>query len=372
MAPESFQWEEPFRTVDPRSLEQELDRLFREHGARTRATMLNLLAVCGKGQEVTQVMEALAHLVRHHPARVLVLDRCGTAPGVEARVTALCHRPLTEGPQVCCEVVTLCSRPEEVAAPVSVALSLLVPDLPVILWWVGSWDPEDPLLVRLLPTVDGLILDLDQALQWPGALAHPLQWLEGGRLEWMGDLTWYRLAPWREALATLFETQDRRRLLEEATLLHLGIAEAARPGWTAPGGLLLAWMKRVLGWRLQTPLQVLHADQWAGKVRAAPRSLMLRLQREPVEEDQPPGLRHLFLQGAAGGLLQVEWDGKAFQVRWERGPWEPLILPSVQVQLARHPTAPLCQALEEVGQGDLYLEVLRELQVLLGHSRYMR
>jgi hypothetical protein len=114
---------------------------------------------------------------------------------------------------------------------------LHVPDLPVFVWVLGTPAWDDELLVRLLEVADRVVVDT-RAAGDPVAL---LGALDGSARDdrWApGDFEWSRLAPWREAVASLFDEPSTAALparLERAVVRYGAggsrIAPALLAGW---------------------------------------------------------------------------------------------------------------------------------------------
>jgi glucose-6-phosphate dehydrogenase assembly protein OpcA len=88
---------------------------------------------------------------------------------------------------------------------------LLVPDLPVFVWRPGALAWDDELLGRLLDVADRFIIDSASCTDATAVLSD----LAGRKRDdrWSpGDFAWSRLAPWREAVAALFDAPDTAHL----------------------------------------------------------------------------------------------------------------------------------------------------------------
>jgi glucose-6-phosphate dehydrogenase assembly protein OpcA len=193
--------------VDVNALHKELRRLWDESegtGVITRACTRNLIALARDEKEAERATAIVAELTARHPSRAFVVTAVADAPDtLEALLSAHCSLR-GGGRHVCCEQITLHVGASARRRAAGAIVSLLVPDLPVVVWCLGAPDPEDPLLVALFDVADRVIVD-------SRALADPIAALEtmtsGERDgEWScGDFEWGRLEPWREAVARLFE-----------------------------------------------------------------------------------------------------------------------------------------------------------------------
>ncbi|MEJ7639057.1 MAG: glucose-6-phosphate dehydrogenase assembly protein OpcA [Singulisphaera sp.] len=203
----------PLEPVDISAIERELTKLWKppeghagDHHPLTRACMSNLIIHGTTREQAGLIPDELDVLVRHHPARVLLLvdedDREETA--IEAFVSARCHLSGKHS-QVCSEHVTINASGDAVRRLPSVARSLLIGDLPTTLWWAS--DEAPPLGGGLF---DELAAMSDQVIYSSQAWPDPTQ----GTLamaDWAGaidpdepdiaDLSWGRLKLWRRLMS---------------------------------------------------------------------------------------------------------------------------------------------------------------------------
>jgi glucose-6-phosphate dehydrogenase assembly protein OpcA len=128
---------------------------------------------------------------------------------------------------VCAERISISG--DRVALP-SAVVSLLVADLPVFVWWQGDLpDDHDGVLGELTEIASRVIVDSDEAGLEATARLEP-------RAAGLVDMAWVRTAPWREAIAAMFDGREQRRALD-----HLIGVEAVSPPNQA--ALLVGWLR---------------------------------------------------------------------------------------------------------------------------------
>jgi hypothetical protein len=194
--------------------------------------------------------ETLAGLAERHPSRTLLLfpepdDRDDLA----ARVLLECYDVPT-GRHLCNEVVELRLRGTRALAPASVALPLVLPDLPIFLRWRGRPDFESTSFRQLIDMVDRLVVD---SSEWPDV---PQAYAElAGVFDTVAvsDIAWRRTLDWRTALARTWPDLPRR--LE---------------GPPAETALLAGWLLSRAGTRVETE----HAAELAVVGDAEPSDLL--------------------------------------------------------------------------------------------------
>jgi len=181
----------------------------KESGEVLRACAMTLLAVTEDETAADEVRRILAEVMHEHPSRAIML--C-IRPGAQAdaRVFAECWAgpPISQvGPkapartQICTEGIQLTLDASQMVSAPQLILSLLAPDLPVVLWYRGlplTIAPLEPLL-RLAQKV---IVDSSSSDDPAGAVATVRDLRAGGRR--VADLAWTRLTGWREAVANAF------------------------------------------------------------------------------------------------------------------------------------------------------------------------
>ncbi len=224
----------------------------------------NLVVYAGGESAGEQIGQVAARLAQCHPARVLVvLDEPpdgDAATELPAWITAACYRRRKGGRQVCWEQVTVPAGGVEAAQTVAAVTPLLIPDLPVVLWWPGEPAVGSELFSRLSSLADRLVIDsagvASLGREW-SALRNELRSKQ--RRFTMEDLSWLRLEPWRELIAEPFDDPARRDFLEEVTEVAIGFqsedAGEERLGYVEPPStavgralLLAGWLCALLGW----------------------------------------------------------------------------------------------------------------------------
>jgi Glucose-6-phosphate dehydrogenase subunit len=143
--------------------------------------------------------ETLAGLGEQHPSRTLLLfPQPEEGDRLTAKVFLECHPLEGEERKLCNEVVELGLGGPRSEAPASVAMPLLLPDLPVFIRWRGRPAFRTEQFGQMLAIVDRLIVDSAEWPDVPGAYAELEQFFA---IAAVSDIAWRRTLPWREALA---------------------------------------------------------------------------------------------------------------------------------------------------------------------------
>ncbi|HYM50223.1 MAG TPA: glucose-6-phosphate dehydrogenase assembly protein OpcA [Candidatus Limnocylindrales bacterium] len=211
-----------------------------EHAAaEARANVLNLIAVVESERDVDQVSRVLDGLAVHHPSRTLMLlaqpDR--SALKLEAKVTTQTQQ---DGPRVInSERVFLHAHGRVARHLASLVTPLLIPDLPVMLWWPRRPDFETELFRELADLCDRLVVDTDDGFE----TADLFRLLDVARRRHarcaVGDFTWARLMPWRHLTAQFFDVAAHRE-----RLAHIrGVSVVSGEGRPMQCRLLAGWIR---------------------------------------------------------------------------------------------------------------------------------
>ena len=298
------------RAVDTAQIEAELARLRFQaagepaggEGFAIRTSLLNLVAYAENEESARQASRTIEVLAGHHPSRALIVIARPAAGDsrIDAQLAAHCHISASLEQQVCCEEVTLTISGPAAQHLHSIIIPLLVPDLPVYVWWTGRLPRARHMFEQLIETADKIIVDSASFTGRAGLqrLAQLCPDVAGCPL---GDLNWERLAPWRRVLAQSGEMSGTDTHAEPVSAVAVGYAGSAKGQVPAQTLLILGWLATRLGWdtaAAQTPAS-------GGLIVPAGRQqVSIRVTPEGRGAGAPAGLVSVQLQGRAGGLAQ--------------------------------------------------------------------
>ncbi|MDO8614502.1 MAG: glucose-6-phosphate dehydrogenase assembly protein OpcA [Dehalococcoidia bacterium] len=243
--------------LDTARIESELVRLRRlaagespaGEGFAIRTSLLNMVVHADNRERARAAGQAIAGLAGHHPSRALIIitKPASAAPRIDARLAAHCHTTPGLEQQVCCEEVTLTVRGPAAGHLHSIIIPLLVPDLPVYVWWTGPLPRERHALQEMLETADHFIVDSARFASANGLLKLA-QLCEANPGCSIGDLNWERLEPWREMLVRQCEGTSLRRYLPDVRDVKIAFASNRGAQASAQAFLLLGWLASRWGW----------------------------------------------------------------------------------------------------------------------------
>ncbi|HEX8650983.1 MAG TPA: glucose-6-phosphate dehydrogenase assembly protein OpcA [Pyrinomonadaceae bacterium] len=224
-----------------------------------RACALNLIVYTTKQDDRARLEELLKEVSQQHPGRMIVLvaDAQASEASLNAFVSTRCRLLSGNRRQVCGEQVTIEAGGQAVSTAASAALPLLVPDVPVFLWWKDIPHYEDRLFNRLAAMADRVVID-------SAAFDHPQDDLlrlaqilrERSADMRVSDLNWGRLTSWRTLLASFWDVPDYRAQLDriDHVLIEYDPPDVAREEIAPKALLVIGWLASRLGW------QVVSAD----------------------------------------------------------------------------------------------------------------
>jgi glucose-6-phosphate dehydrogenase assembly protein OpcA len=225
----------------------------------TRACVFNLVISVEGEEALAEVTETIAQITWSYPCRaiVLVLKPEETREEVSAYISAHCQLP-SGGKKVCCEQITVVASGNATEGMWSVVLPLLVPDLPVILWWPGDPVLHGTLFEHLLATADRLIVD-SRSFANPVFTFSRLAELSSSRYSEVAvsDLCWSRLNSWRNLIAQFFDQPQYLPYLQQVDRVevHYEAPEDNTHPNFSEALLLIGWLARQLGWQPAFSLQ---------------------------------------------------------------------------------------------------------------------
>ncbi len=246
--------------LDASLIESELQALWRQIAQETkksgeevlRACVVNLIVCSSLDEEVEQLASDLTAAGDSQPGRLILLltDEESSDDGFDTRVSAHCQMQPGGREQICGEIIRIVVHGEAANRSASVVAPLLVPDLPVFLWWRRSIDIDSALLQRLAEITDRLVID--SAQRGVDDLLALRKLMKIGEDLTVSDLAWARPQVWRRALAGLYDSGLTREVLTRPTRIRLEFGATDH----LPNEVvyLLSWLASRLSWELRSSL----------------------------------------------------------------------------------------------------------------------
>ncbi len=240
------------RPVDYREIEDAISQLhMQQNDTGMRAYILNLL-VCANGPAYAETARNVgAQVCVCYPSRALVMeaDPLGdTALGASVGTgDDFADSPVS----IASEEIVLHAGGEAVRQLPGLVTPLLIPDIPVSLFWLGDVPFGHPLFDGLMNASDQLIVDSAQFTH-PVSTVERLHHLAGDQYSAVtfNDLAWVRLMTWREATAQFFDAPAFRPALDGLQRVSVAFAVAPDKATNPMEALLYGgWLAARLGWQ---------------------------------------------------------------------------------------------------------------------------
>jgi glucose-6-phosphate dehydrogenase assembly protein OpcA len=238
--------------VDVTAIEKSLSELWRgekkegDH-AVTRAALWNVVAHTSSSDHHATASETLCVAAAAVPQRTIVVRANPNAdPDLASWISANCHR-VGGGQQVCSEEISIVAGGEYIHRVPPVVNALLIPDMPVAVWWLGDLPNEHETYVEsLLEPADRLIVD-SVFFDSPADLALVSRVAAQTTTE-PADLNWVRLEEWRTAAASVFDPPAMRGRLRSIRRVKVTASAKSNYFGESIGSLLFAaWLTAQAG-----------------------------------------------------------------------------------------------------------------------------
>lgn len=211
-----------------------------------RASVLNLIVVTNE-ESADGVTRVINELSGRYPSRALVMisDPEEEQANLEIWLSVFCNVRGEGNTNVCAEGVTLHVEGPPANHLESLAGPLLIPDLPVFLWYPNGDVPASPRCDGMSALAGRIVLDTSAAEDPEGSLRAVVELVAHEDTPAVGDLQWAALSPLRSLVADLFAPPERAGELERVRRVEVQYAPDAQ----SRALLFAGWLSSCLGWR---------------------------------------------------------------------------------------------------------------------------
>ncbi len=212
--------------------------------------------------------------------------------------------PFAGGPQVCSEVVTVAARSSATSDLLNTIVSLLVPDLPVFIYW-RSFQEQDRIPVQHLARFASiLVVDSHATKDDPASRQRLLELLleppEGLAVR---DLNWARLNAWRDMVTQFFDHPAFRHEAHQISEIVIERDIGAHGNVPTRTLLLTGWLASRLGWNLVSAER--SSDHWISRWTGRSGGVIVRFTGHSSTADEQPGISTIQLRTRSGITFQV-------------------------------------------------------------------
>ncbi|MDE3077302.1 MAG: glucose-6-phosphate dehydrogenase assembly protein OpcA [Chloroflexota bacterium] len=259
-----------------------------------RTSVLNCVVYARDDATAELVLGQIDQLAGSHPSRTIVLlpGRSHGEASIDANVAIKTRGAYAEYRQVSSEVLRLKLHGPAATHVDSVVLPLLAPDLPVFVWWPGETPFRHHAFVQLRDAANRFIVDSEdfehpegELVEMARTVQHALQHCA------FSDFNWLRLAPWRAAIAELFDPPEFLPCLQSLSTVFIQCDGGSASLTKAQGLLLAGWLAGRLSMRvLERSIEPRRHSYVIGNERQRT-SVEVRFDRDTAELSGAPLVR---------------------------------------------------------------------------------
>jgi glucose-6-phosphate dehydrogenase assembly protein OpcA len=257
-----------FDGVDIAKIEKQLAAMWHESNppasagagsdyAVSRACALNLIIYTSARENCSAIYQLLDEVSAQHPGRtfLIVADRDAKLPSLESDAGLICRKLGGGNKAVCNEQITFWAGGPALSSAASAIAPLLVPDVPVFLWWKDPPDYKDDLWMDLALMSDRIVVDSEHFSDIVGDFNSLKELVLNKDADVrVTDLNWGRLTTWRSLIAGFWDIPTYRTDLDRIEYASIGYNpdSSVRNGSSAKPLLLAGWLASRLGWRFES------------------------------------------------------------------------------------------------------------------------
>lgn len=221
-------------------------------GAVSRACLSNLLIYTDELKEEEKLTGTILEFMGKHPCRAILIVAQPKVSESRLEATVSTHTPNIMGRKtISCEQITLRASGASVKELASAVQPMLVPDLPIYLWWRGVFLAQRLLVEKMLGFADRFIYDgvgwTDLHYTVPQVASYIDKYKDTVGFT---NFNWSRLRPWRENAADFFDSRMYEKEVWDVNRLR--VEYMAMPGreegFQFRSLLFVSWLAVQLEW----------------------------------------------------------------------------------------------------------------------------
>ena len=354
------------KLVEPDAIESELkaiwEKLAKEN--KTRACLFNLIVFNRYSDRTDYIRSIAQRVVDKFPCRLIFIseDPDAEKPYLKTAVSVLI--PQNGESSVACDHIDIGVGGSDIERTPYLILPHILPDLPTTLLWTEDPTKPHPLFQSLIKLANRLIFDSESADSLLSFAKTVKELHAKGHFD-VADLNWARTEQWRDLLAFVFHTPERKQALARLKSLHLVYNERVTQYFChlkIQSMYFLAWLSNRLSWQFK---DVRRTDsEW--QFRFAGKQPIEAFMATAMWENLGPGtIISMKLETKDGDIFDCEREkAEPHTVDIELASQEKCDLP-YQFLLERTATGhTLVQEICRTGTSVHYLEMLDTLMVL--------
>lgn len=241
--------------VSPAHIEQELKRIWESLETKniTRACLFNLIFFTHDNPRKGYFQKVAHSVVEKFPSRVLFITIDQTSQKEELIVqVSMLFSGKAEYDVACDYIEIQASHSSQIRIP-SLILPHILPDLPLYLIWGEDLNQNELLLQALEPLANRIIFDSEATCNLASFAKHCLN-MQSVHYD-IADLNWARIENWRDILSTVFSSEQKLEMIQQAQTLRIFFNPQQSTFFChakIPSLYLQAWLACQLKWEFKS------------------------------------------------------------------------------------------------------------------------
>lgn len=256
------------QSITPADIQTELNHLWdaQVENEESKACLFNLIIYTHEERR-TDYFKGITRLVADQfPCRIIFIQY---HPEQSSSLNVYVSIETSRSEQgILCDQIILEAGKNDLEKIPFLILPLLIPDLPIYLFWGQDPSKENTILPRLQHLATRLVFDSESTEDLHKFSENMLGWLNSATSPLI-DMNWARIGGWREVLAYTFDSPERFAQLMTAHLIKITYNSSPNLLFMRPetqAVYLQAWLASRLGWQFkafekQANTLILHYQQ---------------------------------------------------------------------------------------------------------------
>ena len=244
------------------NIQTELTRLGNQpYSEGNKACLFNLIVYTHESRRTQYFKQVVKMIMSQFPCRIFFIQGNPSSKENYLRVQVSTEKSQDER-GIICDQVFIEAAGQDINRVYFLLLPLLVPDLPVYLFWGQDPTTEYSILPHLQHFATRLIFDPEATEDLQQFSRDMLNRMSSTSIQ-IVDMNWARIGGWREVLAQTFDSPERFELLATANVIQMTYNDRPSDLFFHPETqaiYLQAWLASRLGWQFQRAEKKNHSQ----------------------------------------------------------------------------------------------------------------
>jgi glucose-6-phosphate dehydrogenase assembly protein OpcA len=252
------------------------------------ASLFNLIIYTIDKAKNAYLEEIAQTVIKKYPCRIIFIQGCSDKDKDYIH-TAVTTAVLSDHENtIACDQINIEASQKQFHRIPFLILPNIVPDLPIYLLWGQDPTGEHDILPSLQRYASRLIFDSDSTFNLQASSKKMIEMIESEKLE-VCDINWIALKNWREAIARIFNTEEKIRQLRLTKTIDIQFNSTQSPEVLHPeiqAMYLQGWIAAQMEWGFRS----IASDEAGKQITYANGGLLTAITLTPSEwKNQAPG-----------------------------------------------------------------------------------